>query len=125
MAARILGIVLFSLAFAVFVGVAYGPYLDIISWQPAPVDSHLWSYRFIRHVVLVPGFVPLAVLLYLFIMTGTSKSVTLGIVLIPFLLVIHAFVFVISAHDDTWYPFIQLLEIVMAVLIIRLSPKRA
>jgi hypothetical protein len=75
-------------------------------------------YEVLRHAVLIPGLIPLVVALGLTISAAGFKQLFRRTILILGFGLLHFAVAAISAHDDSWFPVAQLLEIFAAVLLL-------
>lgn len=112
----LLGLAIFSfLCFLAIVGFLRQEHLSLIEKV----------YYFVRHVLLVPGLIPLVVLTYLLIFFKYRRSFLFAMFLfLPLLLFIHYVVVAFSAHaDGSLYLLIQFFEIMVGFLLIVMSRK--
>lgn len=94
-------------AIFLFVALAEG-----IEWQRNRVVGVLQnSELFIRHVLLVAGILPLIVALIWVMRFHSVKQFVAGGLVVALLVILHFWVFSVSAHSDAGYVWVQLVEV--------------
>jgi hypothetical protein len=81
--------------------------------QPIPGVSR-GPLEVMRHVVLIPGLLPWLIAATWALTLHFGGSIARGLVLIPLSIVVHYFVFAVSAHSDNGYPWFQGAEFLFA-----------
>jgi hypothetical protein len=101
---------------------AYLASLDFRPNQGVPQPSNLWDWStsVIRHVVLVPGLLPLIVVVVWLWRATSWRAFAIGAALAGAMLVYHYVLFAVSAHSDSAYPWFQAGELLIFAFALRL-----
>lgn len=72
----------------------------------------------VRHVVLIPGLVPLVVFVAWCVHATTGKTIAQGFLVVPALVLFHFFVAVVSGHSEGTYVAMQALEFLISAALL-------
>jgi hypothetical protein len=106
---------------AVYVIFAYLASLDFRSNQGTSVPGGGWGWaaKIARHVVLVPGVLPLIVAIVWAWNARSPRTFGIGAAVVLGMLAYHYVLFAVSAHSDSAYPWFQTMEVVLFWFAIR------
>jgi len=112
---EILRWLIICLCTAIYLGIVYLASLDFRGGQRGiPENGALaWSIAIVRHVVLIPGLLPLAIVIAWLLCGRARKTVLFGAFFVACALIYHYILFAISAHSDVAYPWFQLGELAL------------
>lgn len=108
-----------ALCTAIYVSIAYLASLDFRGGAGAPNGFPAWAMGVLRHVVLIPGALPLAVVIVWVLCARSWHTFLIGAALVICVLLYHYVLFAVSAHSDTAYPWFQLGEFVLLWFVLR------
>jgi hypothetical protein len=105
-----------------YIFIAYLASLDYRSTQGVALPSGLWAWStsVIRHVVLVPGLLPLIAVIVWALRVRSWRTFTIGAAIVLVMLVYHYVLFAVSAHSDSAYPWFQIGEVVLLWFALRM-----
>ena len=101
---------------SVFIGLVFVTSLDFRTTESIQAAGLV---GLIRHVVLVPGLIPLSITAVWAVYARDGEVAAKGLGLIALSIVIHYVVVAFSAHDDRGYRWVQLVECAFGVFAIR------
>jgi hypothetical protein len=111
LAIRVLKAALMFVSCTVFLVVAY---FELIEFQRGrPVGLLQSAVSFTRHVLLVAGLLPLLIALIWAARFHSPRQFWLGALVVAVMVILHFWVFAVSAHSDAGYIWVQLVEAVV------------
>jgi hypothetical protein len=106
---------------AIYVVFAYLASIDFRPNQRTFLREGAWDWvaKIARHVVLVPGVLPLIVVIVWAWSVRSLRTFGIGAAVVLGMLAYHYILFAVSAHSDSAYPWFQAMEFVLFWFAIR------
>jgi hypothetical protein len=108
-----------ALCATIYIAIAYLASLDFRGGAGPAGGFLAWAMGVVRHVVLIPGALPLAAVIGWVLCARSWHTFLVGAALVVCILLYHYALFAVSAHSDTAYPWFQLGEFVLLWFVLK------
>jgi hypothetical protein len=110
-----------ALCTVVYLAIVYLASLDFRVGQGTVLPSGVlnWVLSIVRHVVLIPGLLPLIAVIVWLRRARSWQGLVIGAALVACVLFYHYVLFAISAHSDAAYPWFQVGEFVLLWFVLK------
>jgi hypothetical protein len=92
---------------------AAAAYLAALDFRSSDLGDSAVLLKIVRHVILVPGILPLIFAIVWALRVRPGRKFGQGILILFGMLAFHYYLFAVSAHDDDAYPWVQAVEFVL------------